>query len=90
MPCRFRTTGNESLNLSATCWASLKLLGMTRCTRTSLRPLPARTERSCASADDGHVVVGEDVVEVVAPAAAAQPADVRALAIAVLELGLGS
>src|SRR4051794_30692731 len=36
------------------------------------------------------VVVGEDVVEVVAaPAGAAEPADVRSLAIPVLELGLG-
>src|SRR6185312_6700465 len=36
------------------------------------------------------VLVGEDVVEVVAAAAgAAEPPDVRALAIAVLELGLG-
>src|SRR5436190_15417156 len=35
----------------------------------------------------GDVVVGEDVVEVVAAAPRAQPADVRALAIAILELG---
>ena len=31
-PCRFRITGVPSLNLSAICWASLKLLGTTRCT----------------------------------------------------------
>src|SRR5436305_1611295 len=36
--CRLRMTGIESLNLSAICWASLKDLGITRCTRTS--PLP--------------------------------------------------
>src|SRR4051795_531673 len=35
------------------------------------------------------VVVGEDVVEVVAPALRAEAADVRPLAVAVLELGLG-
>src|SRR5919108_5831913 len=35
------------------------------------------------------LVVGEDVVEVVTPAAGAEAADVRALAVAVLELGLG-
>src|SRR3954453_2229262 len=32
--CRFRITGIESLNLSAICCASLKLLGTTRCIRT--------------------------------------------------------
>src|SRR6476659_5210826 len=73
-PWRLSTTGIESLNLSATCWASLKLLGMTRCTRTSPRPLPPRTERRT----------------VVAPAAAsAQAADVGALARALLGLRLG-
>src|SRR4051795_3099036 len=45
--------------------------------RAQLRRLPRR-----------HVVVGEDVVELVAAAARAQPADVRALAVAILELGL--
>ena len=42
-------TGTESLNLSATCWASLNDLGMTRWTLTSeiVPPLPPPgTERS--------------------------------------------
>ena len=40
MVCRLRITGTERLNWSATCWASLKLRGMTRWTWTSEPPLP--------------------------------------------------
>src|ERR1035437_1989907 len=142
---RFRITGIESLNLSAICWASLKDLGTTRCTRTS--PLPRATglstdaerprplrgawpasrselvrdllgvveglgydevhahvavaaghglehgRRAPATAARGvagvlAVVLGEDVVVLVAPAT--QAADVGALAVAVLDLRLGS
>src|SRR5215212_7831873 len=47
---RFRMTGTASLNWSAICWASLKLLGITRCTwmsppRPPPPPLPP-TDRS--------------------------------------------
>src|SRR5438045_2822822 len=52
-----------SLNLSATCWASLKLFGMTRCTRTPLpfaaRP-PATGRRAIAHADDRRALLGGD------------------------------
>ena len=75
-------TGIESLNLSATSWASLNDFGITRCTRTS--PLRAAVGRAAADrAQHGRAplrrrVVGEDVVDLVAAAARAQAADVRA------------
>src|ERR671937_1572815 len=47
-PWRFRMTGIPSLNLSAICWASLKLRGRTRWTRTALGALS--TPRSRAGA----------------------------------------
>src|SRR5919198_49880 len=45
VPCRLRITGIESLNWSATCWASLKFFGITGSTCTPPRP-PFSTGRS--------------------------------------------
>ena len=86
-------TGIESLNLSATSWASLNDLGITRCTRTSRAAVgaPLRgppTGRSTRRAALGRrIVVGEDVIEVVAPPARRQAPDIGPLAVAVLKLG---
>ena len=87
-----RATGMPSLNRSATCWASLKLFGITRCTRTPLRPLPraAPTAPQLGRRAPGRLVVGEDVVEVVAAAAVAEAAHVGPLAVALLDWASGS
>src|ERR671922_1119468 len=47
-PCRLRMTGTPSLNLSAICWASLKLRGRTRWTRTALGALSTPRRRGGA------------------------------------------
>ena len=92
MPWRLRITGIDSLNWLAICWASLKVLGITRWTWRSIPALPLPPDGAqhagLAPAALAGRVVGEDVVELVA-AAALEPADVGALAIAVLQLCLG-
>ena len=73
MPCRFRTTGIVVLELVG------DLLGVVEALRddevhahVAARPLPPGARRSAAASSGaaGGVVVGEDVVEVVAPAPA--------------------
>ena len=82
MPWRFRITGIASLNWSAICCASLKLLGITRCTWMSpplppARPLAAHRAQDARLAPAAARLVGEDVVDLVAPPAL-EPAHVRA------------
>ena len=62
-------TGTERLNWSATCWASLKLRGMTRWTWTSESAVADRAQGAGARGRD-RLVVGEDVVDLVAAGAA--------------------
>ena len=84
-------TGVPSLNLSAICWASLKLRGTTRWTRTDGcagrrfdRPRPCRPENRRACAWRGLGLC--PVLELGPPTARREPAHVRALAIRALEL----
>src|SRR5215207_6764530 len=74
-------TGLERLNSSATCWASLKLRGVTTCIEATPPPFPAAAprlgllggviDRATSPASRGGLVVAEDVVNVLLATTAA-------------------
>ena len=88
VPWRFRITGIASLNWSAICWASLKLLGMTRWTSMSPRGHWRRPVAAGASRGPGRAARRQRCRRS-RRGAGAQPAHVGPVAIAILELYLG-